>query len=75
MAGLANAQQHAWLYALLIEIDGYCRNEKLGAVSEDIARVLAKLEQVVYPPLSELGSAGAAQRAVQSAQVIPFPKA
>ena len=74
MAQPASSQQHAWLYALLIEIDGYCRNENLEAVSKDVERAIGKLKKMVYAPVSEVAGAPSASAQARSAQVIPFPR-
>lgn len=81
MSPIATASQHAWIYAVLIEMNDYCRNEGLGEVSAAIARAIERMEPVVFahpaPPaplrprrVSPFSSRAERDR---SAEVVPFP--
>jgi len=84
MSTIAKASQHAWVYAVLIEMNDYCRNEGLEEVSASITRAIAQMEPVIFPSLPAAGphekprrvSPFAANRPVgaQKAEVLPFPQ-
>lgn len=42
------AQQHGWIYAVLIEMNAYCRNEGLGEVSAALEQAIRRFEPVLF---------------------------
>jgi len=81
MGPIATASQHAWIYAVLIEMNDYCRSEGLGEVSAALTRAIERMEPVVFPrpatpaPLRPRRTAPFSKRAGhgRSAEVVPFP--
>lgn len=79
MSPIATAGQHAWIYAVLIEMNDYCRNEGLGEVSAALTRAIERMEPVVFPQAAapqrprRVSPFSARAERVQPAQVLPFP--
>ncbi|ADE85254.1 hypothetical protein [Rhodobacter capsulatus] len=80
MSPIATASQHAWIYAVLIEMNDYCRNEGLGEVSAALTRAIERMEPVVFPqpapaPLRPRRVSPFTSRAERdrTAEVLPFP--
>lgn len=87
MNPIATANQHAWVYAVLIEMNEYCRNEGLDGVSGALTQAIERMEPVIFPRAA-LGPAPVATaikprrispfgkgRAVPGGAVVPFPLA
>lgn len=73
MNTITKAGQHAWLYAVLIEMNDYCRNEGLNEVSATLEKAIEQMEPVVFPhPLPSRPADEAAPR--PSAEVVRFPE-
>lgn len=65
----AGARQHSWIYAVLIEMNEYCRNEGLDEVSAKLRDAIAEIEPVIFAPVSP----GALKVPPSSqAEVLPF---
>ncbi|TKD22640.1 hypothetical protein FBT96_05850 [Rhodobacter capsulatus] len=79
MSPIATASQHAWIYAVLIEMNAYCRNEGLSEVSAALARAIERMEPVVFPQAAapqrprRVSPFSSRDERVQPAQVLPFP--
>lgn len=65
----AGARQHSWIYAVLIEMNEYCRNEGLDEVSAKLRDAIAEIEPVIFAPVPV--SAQKAPPPTQ-AEVLPF---
>ncbi|PTV97625.1 hypothetical protein C8J27_101742 [Rhodobacter aestuarii] len=72
MSTIAKASQHAWMYAVLIEMNDYCRNEGLEEVAASLQQAIERMEPVVFPRIS-LGRTLAECTPVRSAEVVSFP--
>ncbi|WP_444464851.1 hypothetical protein [Rhodobacter capsulatus] len=81
MSPIATASQHAWIYAVLIEMNDYCRNEGLSEVSAALARAIERMEPVVFPPPApptllrprRISPFSARAERDRPAKVVPFP--
>ncbi|SOC10398.1 hypothetical protein [Rhodobacter maris] len=72
MSTIATASQHAWMYAVLIEMNDYCRNEGLEDVSASLQQAIERMEPVVFPRMP-LGRVAADPHPLYSAEVVQFP--
>ena len=81
MPPIATASQHAWIYAVLIEMNNYCRNEGLEEVSAAITRAIERMEPVVFPRtpapapkrLRRVSPFSSRTERETMAEVLPFP--
>lgn len=65
---VAGARQHSWVYAVLIEMNEYCRNEGLDDVSVKLRDAIAEIEKVVFAPVPATSS----KAPTTTAEVVPF---
>ncbi|MFD2172522.1 hypothetical protein [Rhodobacter lacus] len=72
MSTITKASQHAWMYAVLIEMNDYCRNEGLEDVAASLQQAIERMEPVVFPRLP-MGRTVADIAPLHTAEVVNFP--